>query len=103
MAGRVKNDGARPHLFERRKNSATYGQIAAHAGIPREARKVGRALHALPVGSSVPWQRVINAKAEISRRKRSEAHLLQRQLLEDEGIVFDEHGHVNFKRFRWRP
>ena len=82
---------------------ATYGQIAALAGIPREARKVGRALHALPVGSDVPWQRVINAKAEVSRRKRSEAHLLQRQLLEEEGIVFDEHGRVNFKRFRWRP
>ncbi len=82
---------------------ATYGQIAALSGIPREARKVGRALHALPVGSDVPWQRVINAKAEISRRKRSEAHLLQRQLLEEEGIVFDEHGRVNFKRFRWRP
>jgi len=82
---------------------ATYGQIAALAGIPREARKVGRALHALHVGSDVPWQRVINAKAEISRRKRSEAHLLQRQLLEGEGIVFDEHGRVNFKRFRWLP
>ncbi len=82
---------------------ATYGQIAALAGIPREARKVGRALYALPVGSDVPWQRVINAKAEVSRRKWSEAHLLQRQLLEEEGIVFDEHGRVNFKRFRWRP
>jgi methylated-DNA-protein-cysteine methyltransferase related protein len=82
---------------------ATYGQVAALAGIPREARKVGRALHALPLGSDVPWQRVINAKAEVSRRKRSEAHLLQRQLLEEEGIVFDEHGRVNFKRFRCRP
>jgi methylated-DNA-protein-cysteine methyltransferase related protein len=82
---------------------ATYGQIAALAGIPRQARKVGRALHALPLGSDVPWQRVINAKAEISRRKRSEAHLLQRQLLEEEGIVFDEHGRLNFKQFRWRP
>jgi methylated-DNA-protein-cysteine methyltransferase related protein len=82
---------------------ATYGQIAALAGIPRQARKVGRALHALPVESGVPWQRVINAKAEVSRRKRSEAHLLQRRLLEEEGIVFDEHGRVNFKWFRWRP
>jgi methylated-DNA-protein-cysteine methyltransferase related protein len=82
---------------------ATYGQIAALAGIPRQARKVGRALHALPWGSGVPWQRVINAKAEISRRKRSEAHLLQRRLLEEEGIVFDEHGRLNFKQFRWRP
>ncbi|MGH8480649.1 MAG: MGMT family protein [Gammaproteobacteria bacterium] len=82
---------------------ATYAQIAALAGIPRGARKVGRALHALPVGSEVPWQRVINAKAEVSRRKRSEAHLLQRQLLEQEGICFDEHGRLNFKRFRWQP
>jgi methylated-DNA-protein-cysteine methyltransferase-like protein len=60
-------------------------------------------MHALPVESNVPWQRVINAKGEVSARKRSEAHLLQRRLLEEEGIVFDEHGRVNFKRFRWRP
>lgn len=82
---------------------ATYGQIASLADIPRHARQVGYALHALPVESSVPWQRVINAKGEISPRKWSEIHLVQRDLLEEEGIVFDEYGRVNFKRFRWQP
>lgn len=82
---------------------ATYGQIASLAGIPRHARQVGYAMHALPVESNVPWQRVINAKGEVSRRKWSEAHLLQRHLLEEEGVVFDDDGRVNFKRFRWRP
>jgi methylated-DNA-protein-cysteine methyltransferase related protein len=82
---------------------ATYGQIASLAGIPRQARQVGYALHALPIESNVPWQRVINAKGEVSPRKWSEIHLLQRDLLEEEGVVFDERGRVNFKRFRWRP
>ena len=36
---------------------ATYGQVAALAGIPGHARQVGYALHALSDGSQVPWQR----------------------------------------------
>jgi methylated-DNA-protein-cysteine methyltransferase-like protein len=40
---------------------ATYGQVARLAGLPRQARLVGYALHALPTGTSIPWQRVVNA------------------------------------------
>jgi O-6-methylguanine DNA methyltransferase len=45
---------------------ATYGQVAALAGLPRHARQVGYALHVLPESSKVPWHRVINAKGEVS-------------------------------------
>ncbi len=82
---------------------ATYGQIAALAGIPRHARQVGYALHTLREESGVPWQRVINAKGEVSPRTWSENHLLQRILLEDESIEFDEHGRVDLIRFGWSP
>jgi methylated-DNA-protein-cysteine methyltransferase-like protein len=81
---------------------ATYGQIAAIAGIPRHARQVGYALHALPEVSKLPWHRVINARGEISPRTWSENHLLQRILLEDEGVEFDAGGRVSFVRFGWR-
>ena len=47
---------------------ATYGQIARLAGRPGRARQVGYALHALPPGSPIPWQRVVNAQGKISPR-----------------------------------
>ena len=82
---------------------ATYGQIAALAGMPRHARQVGYALHTLADDSGVPWQRVINAQGEISPRTWSENHLLQRILLEDEGVEFNAQGRVSLSRFGWKP
>lgn len=76
---------------------ATYGQIAALAGVG--PRQVGYALHALK-DDRVPWQRVINAKGEISERFDA-AH--QRERLEAEGITFDARGRVDLARFRWKP
>ena len=81
---------------------ATYGQVAALAGLPRRARQVGYALHQLPPGSPVPWHRVINAKGEISLRRSSPAGLEQRALLEEEGVVFSAKGRVDLRRYRFR-
>jgi len=47
---------------------ATYGQIAALAGLARQPRLVGYALHALPTSTAVPWHRVINARGMVSIR-----------------------------------
>lgn len=81
---------------------ATYGQIAALAGLPGHARQVGYALAALPDGSAVPWHRVINARGEVSRRSGGRPHaLIQRTLLEEEGIAFDEDGRTDLERYRW--
>jgi methylated-DNA-protein-cysteine methyltransferase related protein len=81
---------------------ATYGQIAELAGRPRHAREVGYALAALPAGTTVPWQRVINAAGMVSRRKMPGEELTQRQLLEREGIKFDARGRVEIGKMRWR-
>jgi methylated-DNA-protein-cysteine methyltransferase-like protein len=81
---------------------ATYGQVAELAGLPRAARQVGYALHALDDESSVPWQRVINARGEVSLRGSWGADQIQRQLLEAEGLDFDERGRIDLKRFRWQ-
>ena len=82
---------------------ATYGQVAGVAGLAGHARQVGYALAALPEDSDVPWQRVINARGEISPRARPGAGELQRALLEDEGVLFDARGRVSLERFAWRP
>jgi methylated-DNA-protein-cysteine methyltransferase-like protein len=81
---------------------ATYGQIASLAGLPGHARQVGYALHALPAGSAVPWQRVINASGGISLRPMS-GGISQRILLEKEGVRFDQRGRVSLETFAWRP
>ena len=79
---------------------ATYGQIAKIVG-RCTARMVGYAMAALPAGSGVPWQRVINHKGEISTRSRGDGDLRQRRLLQEEGIRFDRKGRVNLKKVRW--
>ena len=80
---------------------ATYGQIAAVAGLPGHARQVGYALHALKASTSVPWQRIINAKGMISLRPLT-GGVSQRILLEGEGVTFDAGGRVSLSKFRWK-
>jgi methylated-DNA-protein-cysteine methyltransferase-like protein len=80
----------------------TYGHVAALCGKPRAARTVGWALHALPEGSDVPWQRVVNHRGGISIWKVGLPAELQRALLEDEGVDFRLNGTVDLKRWGWR-
>jgi methylated-DNA-protein-cysteine methyltransferase-like protein len=82
---------------------ATYGQVAGLARLPGRARQVGYAMAALPSGSNVPWQRVVNAAGRISRRRIPGAELSQRVLLEREGVRFGPGGRIALERFGWRP
>ncbi len=86
---------------------ATYGQVAALAGLPGHARQVGQALRDTPEGLELPWQRVINAKGEVSPRSSFlEVGLeagMQRHLLEEEGVAFDSRGRIDLDRFGWDP
>ena len=82
---------------------ATYGQVAALAGLPRQARLVGYAMHALPAGSDVPWHRVVNAAGKISIRSNGLGHdELQAQLLRREGVRFIKDA-IPLARYRWQP
>ena len=82
---------------------ATYGQVARLASLPGQARQVGYALHALEAESRLPWQRVINARGEVSRRSLPGWEQVQRQLLEREGVDFSANGRVDLARYGWRP
>lgn len=85
---------------------ATYGQLAQMISPPIDLdpeeykafspRWVGSAMAACP--SDVPWQRVINSQGKISQRPGAEK---QRQLLEDEGVLFVK-DKVDLKVYQWR-
>jgi methylated-DNA-protein-cysteine methyltransferase related protein len=82
---------------------ATYGQVAALAGLGRQARQVGYALHALPGEGFAPWHRVVNARGAISLPPGGGADVTQRLRLEREGVRFDARGRIDLGRFGWRP
>ena len=79
----------------------TYGQIAVILGQPRAARAVGYAMRACEPG--VPWQRVINRHGGISHGGDPGRIVVQRQMLEDEGIAFREDGTCDLAVYRWEP
>jgi methylated-DNA-protein-cysteine methyltransferase-like protein len=79
---------------------ATYGQIARIVG-RCTARVVGYAMAALPCDTDVPWHRVINRHGKISPRSGGEGGARQRQLLEREGIYFDQQGRVDLSVVGW--
>jgi methylated-DNA-protein-cysteine methyltransferase-like protein len=79
---------------------ATYGQIARIVG-RCTARAVGYAMAALPCDTDVPWHRVINSQGKISPRRSGEGSARQRQLLEGEGIHFDQQGRVDLNVVGW--
>ncbi|MCG6909705.1 MAG: MGMT family protein [Deltaproteobacteria bacterium] len=79
---------------------ATYGQIAGY--IDRcTPRMVGFAMAATPEGRDIPWHRVINSRGMISIRANGERDMMQRLLLEAEGVHFDEQGRVDLDKAGW--
>ena len=81
---------------------STYGTVAIVAGLPGRARQVGYALAALPDEHDIPWHRVVNAKGEVSPRSGGTAfEQIQRVLLEEEGIRFNERGRVDLEGCGW--
>ncbi len=77
----------------------TYGRIARQVGCT--ARTVGFAMAALPAGHDCPWQRVINSQGKVSPRRNGDGDLIQRLLLEAEGVQFDARGRVDLVRYGW--
>jgi methylated-DNA-protein-cysteine methyltransferase-like protein len=78
----------------------TYGKVASIVG-DCTARMVGYAMASLPEDSDAPWQRVINAQGKVSPRGVGMGSEVQRLRLEEEGIVFDADGRVNWSHVRW--
>jgi methylated-DNA-protein-cysteine methyltransferase-like protein len=65
---------------------ASYGQIAARAGLPGRARLVGAALRDTPDGLELPWFRVLHANGTIALPRGSRGFREQSRRLRAEGV-----------------
>lgn len=80
---------------------ASYGQVAAMAGLASNARLVGRLLKLMPNDSTIPWHRVVNSQGKISFPIGSNKYQEQRQKLLLEGIAF-KNERVNMRVYQWQ-
>jgi len=77
---------------------ASYGEIAARAGLPRRARLVGRVLGE---SDGLPWHRVVRASGRSAFAPGSRGFREQCQRLRAEGVVVVS-GKVDLARFGWQ-
>lgn len=77
---------------------ASYGAIAARAGLPGRARLVGKLLGETPAGMPLPWHRVLRASGQIALPPGSRGFREQCRLLRAEGIEVSN-GRVPLSRF----
>jgi methylated-DNA-protein-cysteine methyltransferase-like protein len=81
----------------------TYGEIARAIGQPRKSKIVGWALHSNPYRGIVPCHRVVNRNGETSGSFAFGGAEVQKNLLLNEGIKFDENGIINLPTYLWKP
>lgn len=81
----------------------TYGQIAELIGRPGKGRIVGWALHVNKNPDVIPCHRVVNSHGLISSGYAFGGPDAQKNLLEQEGIIFREDGSIDLSVALWRP
>ena len=79
----------------------TYGQLALILGEGYTARTVGYVMHG--ADESVPWQRVINSQGKCSTGRLTIPMNLQQDLLEAEGVIFNDKGKCDLRKSQWCP
>jgi len=79
----------------------TYGEVARLAGMSRAARRVSLAMRRAPRSMKLPWHRVINAQGKISFPQDSTGYQRQKELLQQEGVVF-LNGKIDLQRFGYQ-
>jgi methylated-DNA-protein-cysteine methyltransferase-like protein len=78
---------------------ASYGEVAARAGLPRRARLVGRVLGETSAGA-VPWHRVLRADGRIAFPPGSRSFREQVRRLAAEGVLV-RNGRVDLASHGW--
>ena len=80
----------------------SYGQVALYAGLPRAAREVGWVLNGTEGKVYLPWWRVLNNKGYISiAGTKFHDKMLQKKLLEGEGIVIKDDFTLDIEKYRF--
>lgn len=82
-------------------NVATYGQIAAMAGMPRAARTVVWAINS-PAEEDLPYHRVVAKNGALAPGHIFGGRDVQRAMLEAEGVGFLANGNIDMKKHLWQ-
>ena len=82
---------------------ATYGQIALMAGNPRWSQVVGYALHSNPEPGIIPCHRIVNKEGKLAKSFAFGGENAQRNLLENEGVIFLDSDTVDLEKCRYNP
>ena len=77
----------------------TYGRIAEYLGNKYYAQTVGNILHDNPDPFRFPCHRVVNSKGKVAENYAFGGADAQRKRLESEGVVFEENGTVDLKKY----
>jgi methylated-DNA-protein-cysteine methyltransferase-like protein len=80
----------------------TYGQLALLCGRPGASRAVGNILHKNPTPVLVPCHRVVNHNGCLARGFAFGGAIMQRSLLEDEGVAVSDEMRVDLKKYLWQ-
>ncbi len=80
----------------------TYGAIAKVCGTGAAARTVGWALNGAK-DTGLPCHRVVNRRGELTGRNHFGSGEIMKELLESEGVEFDENNAVLMKKYFWDP
>jgi methylated-DNA-protein-cysteine methyltransferase-like protein len=80
---------------------ASYGEIAARAGLPRRARLVGLVLRQADDQAGLPWHRVLHSDGTLAFAPRSRAFNEQKRRLAAEGVILKGR-RVDLARFGWQ-
>jgi methylated-DNA-protein-cysteine methyltransferase-like protein len=82
---------------------ATYQQVAGLAGKIHASRGVAWILNSCSKKYKLPWQRVINSQGRVSFKPGTSHFMLQRRLLQKEGVVVDpQSGAVQMAKFQYK-
>ena len=79
----------------------TYGQIALILGEGYTPRTVGYVMFN-SADEGVPWQRVINAQGRCSTGRLTIPLNLQQELLQAEGVKFNDKGKCDLNIYQWQ-
>lgn len=81
----------------------SYGAIAEFIGMKISARMVGWAMNAAHDLYDVPAHRVVNRNGLLTGRHHFNPPELMQQLLENEGLIIENHQIINFQERFWKP
>lgn len=78
----------------------TYKAIAYHLGL-KDIRFIGYALHGNPDSNNIPCHRVVKSDGSLAKGFAFGGKSIQKQLLQQENIIFDHEEKINLSKFLW--